>query len=84
MPFDLRECKLHGCHSRTRDAAVVSHLTASAAHTRPKSSVIPQVQGLVHASDPDALQAYDTPRVDAGEDLDRMASPRGDLSGGDT
>ena len=57
-------------------------MTASAAHTRPRSSVLPQVQGLVHAADPDAFEAYDAPRVDPREHLDGVARPGRDLGGG--
>src|SRR6516225_7007575 len=84
MYCDLLERKLHRCHSRTRDASGGRQMTASAAHTRPNSSVLPQVQRLVHASDPDALKPGHAPRVDAGEDLDRVARPGGDLGGRDT
>jgi hypothetical protein len=37
---------------RTRHASGRRYLTCSAVHTRPKSSVLPQVQGLIHAPDP--------------------------------
>jgi hypothetical protein len=54
-------------------------MTASALHTRPRSRALPQVQGLVHAADPDALKADHAPRVDAGQHLDRVTGPGGDL-----
>jgi hypothetical protein len=47
------------------------------------SSVLPQVQGLVHAPDPDAFEADDAARVDPHQHLDRGARPRGHLGGRD-
>lgn len=55
----------------------------AAPDTRPRSLAFPQVQGLVHAADPDALEAGHTPGVDAHKHLDGVAGPGGDLGGGD-
>ena len=57
-------------------------MTGSADQGRTKSSLLPQVQGLVHAADPDAFEAYDAPRVDPREHLDGVACAGGDLGGG--
>ena len=41
-----------------------------------------QVQGLVHAADPDVFQAGHALGVDAHEDFDAVPGPRGYFGGG--